>query len=209
MNRVIIGGNAAKRKLITGGLSKPSKMPGYAYNLPTHACIVGTKLRAVPGSTCEFCYAHERGRYRFSNVKEALNRRLAAIHKPGWALNMAADINARTSRYFRWHDSGDIQSIKHLLKIFHVCRMTPDVAHWLPTREAGLLSKIPAARVPANLTIRLSATKVDGPPPRSWALTSTVVTEGRTCPAPDQGNECKSCRACWDQSIRNIAYGKH
>ena len=45
MNRIIIGSNAAKRKLVTGGLSKPSKMPGYAYNLPTHACIVGTKLR--------------------------------------------------------------------------------------------------------------------------------------------------------------------
>ena len=209
MNRIIIGSNAAKRKLVTGGLSKPSKMPGYAYNLPTHACIVGTKLRAVPGSTCFDCYAHERGRYRFSNVKEALNRRLAAIHKPGWALNMAADINARKSRFFRWHDSGDVQSVKHLLKIFQVCKLTPDVAHWLPTREAGLLSKIPADRVPRNLTIRLSATKVDGPAPGSWHLTSTVVTAGRTCPAPDQGNECKSCRACWDKNIKNIAYGKH
>ena len=78
MNRVIIGTNAPARKLVTGGLSKPSKMPGYADNLPTHACIVGTKLRAVPGSTCFDCYAHERGRYRFSNVKEALNRRQAA-----------------------------------------------------------------------------------------------------------------------------------
>ena len=87
--------------------------------------------------------------------------------------------------------------------------MTPDVAHWLPTREAGLLSKIPVERVPSNLTIRLSATKVDGPAPRSWPLTSTVVTAGRTCPAPDQDNECKSCRACWDKDIKNIAYGKH
>ena len=87
--------------------------------------------------------------------------------------------------------------------------MTPDVAHWLPTREAGLLSKIPQDRVPANLTIRLSATKVDGPAPGSWPLTSTVVTTGRTCPAPDQGNACRDCRACWDQSVKNIAYGKH
>jgi len=136
-------------------------------------------------------------------------RRLASIDKPAWTRTMAEDINARKSRWFRWHDSGDIQSIKHLLKIFRVCELTPDVAHWLPTREAGLLSKIPADRVPRNLTIRLSATKVDGPAPGSWYLTSTVVTEGRSCPAPDQGNECKSCRACWDQSVKNIAYGKH
>ena len=26
--------NAQERKLITGGLSKPRKLPGYAYNLP-------------------------------------------------------------------------------------------------------------------------------------------------------------------------------
>jgi len=200
--------NAAKRKLITGGLSKPSKMPGYAYNLPAWECKVGSKLAKVPGSVCHGCYALK-GRYRFPNVKEAMYRRLASITRPDWARTMAGDINARKSRFFRWHDSGDVQSVKHLLKIFHVCRLTPDVAHWLPTREAGILSKIPQDRVPRNLTIRLSATKVDAPAPKSWHLTSTVVTTGRTCPAPDQDNECKTCRACWDKSIQNVAYGKH
>ena len=200
--------NAANRKIITGGLSKPSKMPGYAYNLPAWECKVGSKLAKVPGSVCPGCYALK-GRYRFPNVKEAMYRRLASITRPDWARTMAADINARKSRFFRWHDSGDVQSVKHLLKIFHVCRLTPDVAHWLPTREAGILSKIPQDRVPRNLTIRLSATKVDAPAPKSWALTATVVTTGRPCPAPDQDNECKTCRACWDKSIKNVAYGKH
>jgi hypothetical protein len=41
-------------------------------------------------------------------------------------------------------------------------------------------------------------------------LSSTVVSgSGRTCPAPDQDNECKDCRACWDPSVKNVAYGKH
>ena len=44
--------NAAQRKLITGGLSKPSKMPGYAYNLPAIHCKTGSKLAQVPGTTC-------------------------------------------------------------------------------------------------------------------------------------------------------------
>ena len=38
-------------KEITGGLSKPSKMPGPAYNLPAVACITGAKLakdRKIP-----------------------------------------------------------------------------------------------------------------------------------------------------------------
>ena len=42
---------------ITGGLSKPSKMPGPAHNLPAVACKTGAKLVKVPGSVCAGCYA--------------------------------------------------------------------------------------------------------------------------------------------------------
>ena len=65
------------------------------------------------------------------------------------------------------------------------------------------------ASCPDNLIIRLSAPMVDQAAPESWPHTSTVVTSGRTCPAPDQGNQCKDCRACWDKDVKNIAYGEH
>ncbi len=39
--------NIEERKKITGGLSKPSKMPGYAYNLPAIHCKTGSKLAQV------------------------------------------------------------------------------------------------------------------------------------------------------------------
>ena len=68
---------------ITGGLSKPSKMPGPAHNLPAAACITGAKLVKVPGSVCAGCYALK-GRYRFKNVQDALNRRLKALTDPRW-----------------------------------------------------------------------------------------------------------------------------
>jgi hypothetical protein len=55
---------------ITGGLSKPSKMPGPAHNLPAVACKTGAKLVKVPGSVCAGCYALK-GRYRFNNVQQA------------------------------------------------------------------------------------------------------------------------------------------
>ena len=97
-------------------------MPGYAYNLPAIHCKTGSKLAAIPGPTCHGCYALK-GRYRFPNVMDAMMRRLRSITRPDWARTMAADINARRSRFFRWHDSGDVQSVKHLLKIFHVCRL--------------------------------------------------------------------------------------
>ena len=77
----------------------------------------------------------------------------------------------------------------------------------MPTREAW--TKDYLEECPSNLIIRFSAPMVDQAAPASWPWTSTVVTSGRTCPAPDQGNQCKSCRACWDKDVKNIAYGEH
>ena len=103
---------------ITGGLSAPSKMPGPAYNLPASMCLTGAKLVQIPGSVCAGCYALK-GRYRFNNVQQALERRAASLKHPDWVKAMVALISGH--EYFRWHDSGDIQSVEHLKKIFEVC----------------------------------------------------------------------------------------
>jgi len=112
--------------------------------------------------------------------------------------------------FFRWHDSGDLQSLEHLQKIFEVCRRTPNTKHWLPTREAQILKQVQPEDVPKNLIIRFSSHMIDQGPVTAWPWTSTVVTkEKRTCPAPEQGNACGSCRSCWSRDIKNVAYGKH
>ena len=124
---------------------------------------------------------------------------------------MAAQINSFKCKEFRWHDAGDIQSIKHLLKIFKIAKLTPGVKHWMPTKEAQFLKLIPVKRVPKNLIIRLSGTNVDGPAGKFWKHSSTVTTDPKkaTCPAPTQGGKCLDCRACWNKRIKNIAYLKH
>ena len=201
--------NKKEANQITGGLSKPSKMPGYSYKIPAARCKVGAKLAKVPGSVCHGCYALK-GRYRFRNVQDALERRYnAAMTNSQWVFGMVYLIQSSKKNVFRWHDSGDIQSLEHLQRIFQVCELTPEVKHWLPTREAGILSTIDAQSVPDNLIIRLSATKVDGPAPKSWPWTSTVVTAEASCPAPKQDNQCKDCRQCWDKEVQNVSYGKH
>ena len=106
---------------ITGGLSAPSKMPGPAYTLPASQCIPGAKLVQIPGSVCAGCYALK-GRYRFNNVQQALERRAASIKHPDWVKAMVTLVAGH--EYFRWHDSGDIQSVEHLKRIFEVCRLT-------------------------------------------------------------------------------------
>ena len=187
-------------KEITGGLSKPNKMPGPAYNLPARACLTGQKLVKVPGSTCSGCYALK-GRYRFPNVKKAMDRRLAALQDPRWVSGMIALIQGRP--VFRWHDSGDIQSATHLKNIFEICIATPDTKHWLPTREAQFLKFLDPDVVPKNLKIVFSDHMNDQARGVTfWPYTSGVSTKGGvTCPAPKQGNQCQSCRACWDRDV--------
>ena len=192
---------------LVGGLSKPSKMPGFAYGIPAKECKTGAKLQQVKGSTCYNCYALK-GCYMFPVVQAAQYKRLNSINHPAWIKAMAMLINSKKTKFFRWHDSGDVQSVKHLAKIFEVCRRSPDVQHWMPTREAWVKPYL--SRAPKNLVIRFSMPMVDQEAAESWPHTSTVVSgPGRTCPAPEQDNACGSCRACWDPSVRNVAYGKH
>ena len=49
--------NIKQSKQIIISLSKPAKMPGYAYGLPAWECKTGAKLVKVPGSVCAGCYA--------------------------------------------------------------------------------------------------------------------------------------------------------
>ena len=126
---------------------------------------------------------------------------------PDWVEAMTTLINSKKPDVFRWHDSGDVQDFTHLMKIFQVCKLSPAKRHWMPTREAWIKDHMHMA--PANLVVRFSSPMVDQGPVKSWANTSTVSTKSRSCPAPDNNNECGDCRACWDPLVKNIEYGKH
>jgi hypothetical protein len=191
---------------ITGGLSAPGKMPEGSYNLPANMCQTGAKLRLVPDTPCYECYAFN-GRYNFPNVKDALARRLESLTHPQWVEAMAVLIKGK--KHFRWHDSGDLQSVQHLKNIFEVCKLTSLTQHWLPTQERKYL---PLGSYPKNLIIRLSNAKNNTVPGQAWSHWSTVVTTpraGHVCPAPDQGNVCGSCRACWSKDVKEVQYRIH
>ena len=193
-------------KIIGGSLSKPSKMPGWSIGLPAKECKTGGKLQKVPGSVCYVCYALK-GCYVFKVVQDAQYRRLAAIKDPRWVEAMAQIINSKKPEVFRWHDSGDVQDLDHLNKIYEVCKLTPRKRHWMPTREAWIKDHV--KRAPDNLIIRFSMPMIDQEPAGSWSHTSTVVTSGASCPSAKQGNQCLDCRKCWDPEIKNISYGQH
>ena len=58
-------------KAIVGGLSNPSKMPGYGYGLSAFKCMTGSKLRLIKNSTCSMCYALKL-RYIWRPTKKAM-----------------------------------------------------------------------------------------------------------------------------------------
>lgn len=178
-------------KAIAGVLGKPSKLPGYAYGLDARRCRVGAALRPIPGSVCSTCYAMNDFYGSWSPVAKGHSKRHDGLDHPRWADAMVRLIEHHCvgeHAYFRWHDSGDIQSPEHLERILEVVERTPSVRHWLPTREladvaevvrrrtkvglamigGGLVVDVDEIRrelvdwaIPANLTIRLSAAMID------------------------------------------------
>ena len=92
--------NTKEAWALVGGLSKPSKMPGWSIGIPAKECNTGSKLVNVKGSVCEGCYALK-GCYVFKVVQEAQYKRLKAIRHPDWVTAMVTLINSKKADVFR------------------------------------------------------------------------------------------------------------
>ena len=211
--------NKKQAHQVHGGLTQTTKMPCKSYSLPTTACVTGFKMREIAGSICSDCYA-DKGNYRkySNNIEPAQHARLVSIDDPLWVDAMVVSIG--TDKYFRWHDSGDIQSIDHLEKIADVAKRTPNCMHWLPTREYGIVSAFTAQfDIPDNLIIRLSAMFTDKAvivPASLQNVKGIAVSNvhsikpiGTACNAPKQNGECRTCRACWNRKVAAVSYSIH
>jgi hypothetical protein len=162
-----------------------------------------------------------KGTYLYKGTKAVREHNLNLIKQgewTGWVQNMVYEIKrSNTSGYFRWHDSGDVQSIEHLKAIAEIAKQMSGIKFWLPTLEKGILNKAmrQGLEIPENLTIRLSTAMVNGEPSKAWATTSTVTTkkdmrvEGVLCKSYEQEGKCLTCRACWDKTVKNVTYLKH
>ena len=209
--------NLKQAKEITGhksGLGKPSKMPGFSTSLSAFDCKIGSKLAKVEGSVCSKCYAFN-GNYNYPAVKEAHQKRLKALSHPKWVEAMTLLIGHYTKSedpYFRIHDSGDIQSVEHLMMWVQVAKNLPNIQFWMPTKESVFYKMgktIVGDEWPVNLVVRLSAPMIGKNPPKSFGNlpTSTVKAElGFECCAYKRGNKCGPCRACWDPNVKNVDY---
>ena len=197
---------------LVGGLSAPGKMPCKSFSISALTCKTGGLLRKIANSVCAKCYALK-GRYMFANVQAALARRMTVLARAladdafrAEFISAMAFLVAR-SPWFRWHDSGDLQSKAHFALICDIARATPNTMHWLPTKEP----RFAKGDIPSNLIVRVSAPHIDQPAPTGHAYTSTVVSDKRnaTCRAFERQGKCGPCRMCWDSTVKNVAYSEH
>ena len=202
-----------------GGLSKPSKMPSFAWSISARRCQTGSKLVNVKGSVCEGCYALK-NRYLLNNIQSALEKRYNLWHdnRELWVDAMIYLMHNKqhivNTGHFRFFDSGDIQGVEMLNDINTVAWASPHIRFWLPTKEYKLIKDYDIEVAP-NLTIRVSAPMVDASLD-GYTHVSTVyqkdkigIAKGYVCPAPKQDNKCGSCRACWNTSISEVSYIAH
>jgi len=213
-----------------GSPSNTTKMPGKSIGIQAKFCLIGSKLAEVEGSVCSLCYGMN-GWYHMPNVKESEDLRMKLMKDdPLWEDAMVTVINRLKDPYFRWFDNGDLQSVENLERIVRVCERTPDVNHWLPTKEYGMVNDLLIRKditwreLPDNMVVRPSGYMMGEKPPefrgKFWRmtgiLTSTAtfmdenkrpeVIHGKLCKAKWNNDECGSCRACWSKEVNNVTY---
>ena len=220
-------------KEIVGGLSDASKMPESSYNLDARNCITGAKLVKVKGSVCAGCYALKGNYMRYAAVGIAQARRLDRLANPQWVEAMAT--LTEKQKYFRWFDSGDIQSLSMLIKIVAIAMLNPATSYWLPTKEYKIVStyRKQGGIEPKNLVIRVSAPMINQRLSDVYGTTSMVITKytrvdndvavcdaahtmknGQKVETITKENKpllghCGDCRACWNPNNKVTAYPIH
>ena len=217
MNTVTLFKTKKAALSMVGSLSDTSKMPGKSWGINADRCHTGSKLAKVDGSICSTCYANKGFYTLYPAVKRAQDSRLALFEADPHAWTSAMVKLVSTESFFRWFDSGDLQSVEMLDSIVAVAVATPGTQHWLATRERGIVKAwLQAGNTwPDNLVCRISATYFDEVPANkltpwsSMAHKSTPSAAAWNCPAPTQGGACGDCRACWSQNVPLVTYHAH
>lgn len=168
--------------------------------------------------TCKYkCFALKLTRRRPS-VKNAYNRNLSILNASRDDYFLQVKAAAITTRFFRWHVSGDIVDadyLKRMCKIARDCKQTHFLAFTKNYEDVN--EYLTNHRKPANLQLIFSlpfnGAAIDNP---HNLPTAAVVLRGHE-PAPDYkmcGGNCTECACrgvgCWElKKGETIAFNEH
>ena len=222
----------------TDYLTSTSKMENGSFGYSASNCKAGGHLQKIKNSICSICYGMV-GCYAFKDYKTKSKRTVESVSKSFWKEAMVFIIQRKGFKEFRWFDNGDLLSDKMLRDVFYIAEHTPDVKHWLPTKEYRMVKRVIESGLhkPNNLDIRLSAFNINGKPPTklarrlgvncSVALTTDEFNkrkDGFKCHTghsiKDQFKEskpelyeilssCSGCTACYNNKVDVIYYEVH
>ena len=164
-----------KKECITniGGISNTTKMPCQSFNLSALFCNVGKKLVDVKNSVCNGCYAMKGNYHRYKDhMAKSYKNKSDAFNSDStkWENNFILYFNEKYTKttkvdnnYFRWFDSGDLESYEMLLSIVKIAVNSPNVKFWLPTKEYSIIRRYNKENgdFPTNLVVRVSAPMMD------------------------------------------------
>jgi len=199
-------------------LSKANKMPCRSWSLQAlETCPSARDDNGDIVPACKGCYALA-GNYHFKNVKASRAYNKKDWQRDDWVNDMVAELD--NDRYFRWFDSGDMYHIKLAEKIYEVCKRTPWIKHWIPTRMYkekfkkfhAILEKFNELN---NVIVRYSSDSINGEIVQGAKYSSTIITEEQikdsknVCYAFKNNGKCGTCRVCWDKSISVVSYVGH
>jgi len=203
--------------------SKTSKLDGIpSWSLPalTH-CPGAREKGGLIVEVCRGCYARE-GCYHFPSTKAVRESNVLDYKQDDWEDRVIAKLEGE--EYFRWFDSGDVDTPVLAAKLHRIVKATPDTKHWIPTRShkfkridrhlrlideepnacvrissdnigVPIVEYVAGARRPSSVVIKNANDVPDG---------ATVCNSYKTKPA-----KCNGCRACWDKTVETIAYPIH
>lgn len=154
------------------------------------------------------CYANK-GFYILQRERYGTNLDYLRDQPAAYALQLLAEISTlKPGAVFRWHTSGDIDSVSHVGIIRDVCESRPDVAFYLYTRSwnTDLREEIERELFPLpNLTVWASSDATMPDVPHGWREASlypdeTSARAARKPVCPEQTGkrpDCTSCGLCW------------
>ena len=201
-------------------ISKTSKMQIKGKKVGSWSLPAGSSCPGAKGAeVCNGCYA-KKGMYRFPVVKNVREYNQKDYHKDDWVDRMVKEVVKFD--YFRWFDSGDIETIELATKIHSVIIKTPNVKHWLPTRSdkvgsiSPFITKIMGRN---NVSVRKSADNTGVDKPERGGVISFVIKKDAieaahkkgifVCPVGMYADQksCDTCTACYTD--QKVAYVLH
>ena len=194
-------------------LSSTSKLVCKSISLNAKSCKTGSKLAKKKGSVCFGCYALK-GCYQFPVVQAAMERRMKFFYHKDFIPIMVFLLSSLRKKKFRWFDSGDVQNTIMALNILEICRLTPDIKHWIPSKEYKIWREaLKIQKLPNNVCLRISSPNIDQEPLKGFENTSTVHKDkkafGLECIAYKQDGKCLDCEACFNKKVKNVSYPLH